>query len=473
MAAMVAVKSLTRRAAREPSPPPATPRRLRRAVLALLLCTVALWGSLQLALTGAHTAISAAAAHTVPAIVDTSQVAYFLADADRVAAGSFASGTVALSGPGQRYQDDLKSAHQALARAAEHDATGPAGSGQLQAIEGLLVEYTSLIEQAHATAGRGVLSTAYLSYASNLMHKPDSGILAQVQLLQAADQQALSRQRHSPWLAPATLYGVLVPAAVALVLLVATQRFLSRHFHRRINPYLLAASGLLITLAGWTVVATLHSDRAFTTACDEALPSLTASWQARTLARQAAGADALAIVQTAPGQGFSHGFATYTAPLADRPVTPAVIEAARTGGPAFQGILADLLRSDLGPDSDDTARRDTALRTLQDFRRFTAADTDLQRQAAGHDFAAAATTDPAMVATAVGPGPTQLGGTGATLDMDLTRLTDLHRQRLADAEASARSDLGLQLALPVLCAAIAALCLAGLWPRIDEYRAAR
>jgi uncharacterized membrane protein YhhN len=33
--------------------------------------------------------------------------------------------------------------------------------------------------------------------------------------------------------------------------------------------------------------------------------------------------------------------------------------------------------------------------------------------------------------------------------------------------------MGLRIALPLLCAAIAALCLAGLWPRIDEYRAAR
>ncbi|MEU3460788.1 hypothetical protein ABZ721_12625 [Streptomyces sp. NPDC006733] len=430
-----------------------------------------------MALSGAHTTIASAAAHSVPAIVDTSQVAYYLADADRVAAGSFASGTVRLSGPGQRYQDDLKSAHQALARAAEHDAAGTAGSGQLQAIEGLLVEYTSLIEQAHAAAGQGALATAYLSYASNLMHKPADGILAQVRTLQVANQQELSRQRHTRWLAPAMLYGVLSPAAAALVLLVATQRFLSGHFHRRINPYLLAASALLITLAGWTVVATSHSDRAFTTACDEALPSLTAAWQARTLARQAAGSDALAVVQTGPGQGFSPGFSTYTAPLADRPMTPAVIQAARTDAQAFRGLLADLLRGDLGPgapdSSDSPERRDTAVRTLQDFQHFTAADADLRQQAARHDFAAAATTDPAMVATAVGPGATQLGGAGTALDTDLARLTDRHRQRLADAEVSARSDLGLRLALPLLCAAIAALCVAGLWPRIDEYRAAR
>ncbi|MFD7828032.1 hypothetical protein [Kitasatospora sp. NPDC059803] len=62
---------------------------------------------------------------------------------------------------------------------------------------------------------------------------------------------------------------------------------------------------------------------------------------------------------------------------------------------------------------------------------------------------------------------------GAAFDADLARLSELDRQRLADAESAARSDLDLGRALPVLCAAIAVLCLGGLWPRIDEYRAAR
>ncbi len=438
-----------------------TPGRLRRALVALLLCTAASWGGLYLALSGAHATVSAAEAQAIPALVDTSQLSYYLADADRTAAGSFASGAVRLSGPGQRYQDDLKSAHQALERAAEHDATGPAGSAELQAIEGLLVEYTSLVEQAHATGGQGALGTAYLSYASSLMHKPADGVLAHVQQLRAAEQRELDGQRHSWWRTPAVLVGVLVPAALALALLIVTQRFVSRHFRRRVNPYLLAACVLLLVLGCWVVTESLGGDRAFSTATDQELPRLTASWQARTLATEAAGSDALAVVQAVPGPDF----ASWTAPLADVPVTPAVVAAARNSTPAFHGILADLLRPELGPDSSYyTGRRDAALRTLQDFQQFTEADAELQRQVTDHD--------PDMVATAVGPGSTQLGGAGAALDTDLARHTDLHRQRLADAESSARADLGLGVALPVLCTLIAALCVGGLWPRIDEYRAA-
>ncbi|MFD7907604.1 hypothetical protein ACFV4G_35905 [Kitasatospora sp. NPDC059747] len=471
MAATAGMRSRAHRFGGRPAAPPTTPGRLRRTVVALVLCTAALWGTLQTALSGAHTTVSAAEAHADPALVDTAQLSYLLADADRVAAGSFASGTVRLSGPGQRYQDDLKSAHQALARAAEHDATGPAGSGRLQAVEGLLVEYTGLIEQAHATESQGALGTAYLSYATNLMHKPGDGVLAQVRQLRAAEQQELDRQRQSGWLAPAALLGVLAPALLALVLLVATQRFLSRHFNRRLNPCLLTASLLLLALAGWTAAATLHADRAFATAADEALPRLTAAWQARALAADAAGGDALAVVQAVPGQDLSDDFATYTGQLADRPVTPGEAAAAESEPPAFHGILADLIDADLRPDS-SPAKRDAAVHTLQDFRQFTAADAELRRQAATRGPAAAA-ADPAVVATAVGPGPAQLGGAGAAFDADLARLAEPDRQRLADAESAARSDLGLGRALPVLCAAIALLCLGGLWPRIDEYRAAR
>ncbi|MHA6765156.1 hypothetical protein [Streptacidiphilus sp. PAMC 29251] len=415
------------------------PRRLRRVLVALVLCTAALWGTLEFALGGAHSAVSAAESRAVPAIVDTSQVAYYLADADRVAAGSFASGTVRLSGPGQRYQDDLKSANQALERAAQDDATGSAGSAQLQSIEGLLVEYTSRIEQAHAAQGQGALGSAYLSYASSLMHDPATGILAEVTQLQAADQQQLLRQRHSGWLSAAALIGVLVPAPVALVLLIGTQRFLSRHFQRRLNPCLLAASLLLTALVGWTVGETLHSDHAFSAATGTELPRLTDSWQARTLVWEASGSDALALVRTTQGQAFSSGFAGFSSPL------------------------AALLDRDPGTAAAHPEQPDATVRAH--LQRFTAADAELRQQAAAHS--------PGTVATAVGPGPTQLVGAATALDADLAPVTGLHQQRLTAAEVSARSDLGLGTALPLLCAAIAALCLGGLWPRIDEYRAAR
>lgn len=423
-----------------PGPPPSlAPRRLWQMLVALVLCTVALWGALELALSGAHAAVSASESRAFPAIVDTSQVAYYLADADRVAAGSFASGTVRLSGPGQRYQDDLKSANQALERAAQDDATGSAGSTQLQAIEGLLVEYTSRIEQAHAAQGQGALGSAYLSYASSLMHDPKTGILAKVGQLQAADQQELGRQRHSGWLSAAAFLGVLAPAPVALVLLIGTQRFLSRHFRRRINPCLLAASLLLTALVGLTVGETRHSDHAFSTAAGTELPRLTDSWQARTLVWEASGSDALALVRTTQGQTFSSSFAGFSTPLA--------------------GLLG-IVPGTAAPHSEQP---DATVRTH--FQRFTAADAALRRQAAAHS--------PGTVATAIGPGPTQLVGAATALDADLAPVTALHQQRLTAAEASARSDLGLGTALPLLCAAIAVLCLGGLWPRIDEYRAAR
>ncbi|MDH6576178.1 hypothetical protein [Kitasatospora sp. MAP5-34] len=430
-----------------------------------MLCTAALWGAMDLTLTGAHGAVSDIGTHAAPAAVDTARAAYYLADADRVAAESMLSGTVRLGGPGQRYQDDLKTAHQALEQAAEHDATGTAGSGQLQAVEGLLVEYTSLVEQAHANAGQGVLGAAYLTYASGLLHTPGDGILTRIEQLRQAERQVAAERGRSVWLAPGVLFGVLAPAVVALALLVGTQRFLRRHFKRRLSPALLAGSVLLVGLAGWGLGQSLHADRAFGSAT-AALDRLSASWQARSLAAQAAASDSLALVQDDPAAPFASDFTGYATKLADPLPDPAARPAGHAGPPQFHGILADLLRAGSAPTNPATpAEQDAAGRALDSFQRFTAADARLQQQAAQHS--------PDAAVTAVGTGSTQLGGTGAALDGDLSSLAALTQQRLAGAQTAARAELGLDVGLPVLCAGIAALCLAGLWPRIDEYRAAR
>ncbi|WP_035841824.1 hypothetical protein [Kitasatospora azatica] len=412
-----------------------TPASLRLRVLALLLCVAALWATMGLTFGGAHGAVSDADARAVPAVADTAQVGYFLADADRVAVESLLSGTMRLSGPGQRYQEDLKNAHQALAQAAEHDATGASGSGKLQTVEGLLVDYTSLVEQAHANAGQSVLAGAYLSYASRLMQAPDSGILARVEKLRRDERQAVDQHRQSPWLAPGVLLGVLAPAALGLALLVGTQRFLSRHFNRRLNPALLAGSLLLAGLAGWGLVQSLHTDRAFDSAT-AALDNLSGAWQARALAAQASAGDALAVVEGDPAESFPAGLVGY----ADQ--------------------VRDLVQSDSAPTDQDTTAQ-----VIDSLEKFRAANAEVERQAAGRD--------PAAAATVLGRGPAQLGGSGAALDAGLSRLTVLAQQRLGAAQSSAGAELGLGPGLPLLSVTVAGLCLLGLWPRIDEYRGVR
>ncbi|MFE0461380.1 hypothetical protein ACFW1A_19245 [Kitasatospora sp. NPDC058965] len=415
--------------------PRSTPASLRLRLLALLLCVAALWATMGLATGGAHGAVSDAGARAVPAVTDTARVGYFLADADRVAVESLLSGTMRLSGPGRQYQEDLKNAHQALAQAAEHDATGAGGSGTLQAVEGLLVDYAGLVEQAHANADQGVLAAAYLGYASRLMQAPDTGILARVEQLRRDERQAVDQRRQSRWLAPGVLLWVLAPAAPGLALLVGTQRFLSRHFNRRLNPALLAGSVLLAGLAGWGLLQALHTDRAFgsaTTALDE----LSGAWQARALAARASAGDALALVERDPAEPFADGFVGY----ADR--------------------IGDLVQGDSA-----AADQDSTAQVIGSLEKFRAADAEVERQAAGQD--------PGAAATVLGRGPAQLGGSGAALDAGLSRLTVLAQQRLGAARSAAGADAGLGPGLPLLSVTVAGLCLLGLWPRIDEYRGVR
>ncbi|MER8184525.1 hypothetical protein [Kitasatospora sp. NPDC094015] len=473
MAVINGVPAAVRRLARRPgagartgSPPQLrTPGRLRHAAVALVLCTAASWGAISLAVGQGQAVVGAAGSRTIPAVMDTGEAAYRLADADRVASAGFASGAAALTGPGRQYQDDLKSAHQALARVAEHGTPGAGGGAQLETVAGLLVEYSGLIAQAHATEGSEGLSSAYLGYASQLMHRPGDGILARIEQLRAGEREQLARQRRSAWTAPLLLVAVLAPAVLGLLLLVRTQLFLRRHFNRRINPCLLAATVLLATLAGWTATSLLGVDSAFARTGDREVPRLAAAWQVRTAVAAAAGNDTAAVVRGEPAAKVAAGFYQYSGTLTDREITSELVDRALTRQPDFRGALADLLLPDLavpvGPGV--AADRETALHTLRDYRAFVGAHNALQL--------GAATGRPGLAQAAAGASPEQLGGAHDALDLDLAAITDLGKRRLAEGAAAARPGFGLPVAVPVLCAAIAVLCGLGLWPRIEEYRA--
>ncbi len=194
---------------------------------------------------------------TTEAVLETAAARAALTAADRAAITSFASGDIALAGPGQDYTNRLATANQSLAKVAEaNQAEG--GAGRLQVVAGLVAAYAGAIGQADAhyrQEGSKKLGAADLWYASRLLHGAD-GVLAQLADLQAAQHTTLLEQldQGSPvlivplWLAPVAL---LVPILL-LVLLGLAQWWLYRWFRRRLNPWLLGATvvtaGIVVAL---------------------------------------------------------------------------------------------------------------------------------------------------------------------------------------------------------------------------------
>ena len=233
-----------------------------------------------LALARGHATVVSARDRDVPALLGALTAHSALSDADRAAWASFRSGEAQLIGPGPRYQNDITTAGQNLERLAVLDTTGARGRQLLQAVNGQLVTYQGLVEQADATYRQGTqqLGYTYLTYGSTLLHGP-GGLLAQIDQIAALNQTALDHDRKSVWVDPGISVAVAVAAAALLACLVWAQTHTARTFRRTVNPALLLASLLVIGLTVWDIGATAHADHALRAAEQRALPASVRLWR--------------------------------------------------------------------------------------------------------------------------------------------------------------------------------------------------
>jgi hypothetical protein len=242
---------------------------------------------------GRRDTVQSVRASTAPALLDALQAHAVMSDADRAVWASFRSGEAQLIGPGQGYQNDITTAGQSLEQIAALEPSGGAVSLQLQAVDGQLVNYEGLVEQADATyrtgvasgprsGGGHVLGYAYLTYASSSLHDAQGGLLAGIDQLATINRQALSNREASAWTSPWLLLSYAAVALLSLGSLLYAQAFLQRRFRRTVSPLLVAASAVVVGLSVWFGVVTLRGDHAFRTTQDAALSRLTAIWQTQT-----------------------------------------------------------------------------------------------------------------------------------------------------------------------------------------------
>jgi hypothetical protein len=261
-----------------------TRRRLLDLRLALLGVAVLVLASSWYAFRDVHSTTDMVRERTAPAMLEAAATRSALAEADSLAMNSFHSDEALLSGPGDRYQNQIAVASQNLAQVAEDNVAGEAASRQLQLVEGLLVGYTGWIEQADVHHRQGdamaALATADLWYASRLLHAPDTGILAQLDSLLKAQQQALDEQIADGTRTFVSVALWLVPLLALFALLFVAQRFIRNRFHRRQNVHLLLATILLAAFCALPVLADQAQAQLEQAAHD--LRQAGESWQART-----------------------------------------------------------------------------------------------------------------------------------------------------------------------------------------------
>jgi hypothetical protein len=263
-----------------------TPHRLHRMLIVIVAAT-AVWLLVAIVVVLARRdAAHSVRTQTAPALLDALEAHAVMSDADRAVWASFRSGEAQLIGPGQGYQSDITTAGQSLEQIAALEPSGGAVSRQLQAVEGLLVNYEGLVEQADATYRTGGAGTrlgyAYLTYASRSLHDKQGGLLAGIDKLAANSRKALSNSESSAWTSPLLLLSYAAAALLLLGSLLYAQAFLQRRFRRTISPLLVVASAVVVGLSVWVGAVTLRGDHAFRTTQDAALSRLTAIWQTQT-----------------------------------------------------------------------------------------------------------------------------------------------------------------------------------------------
>ena len=379
------------------------------------------------------------AAHTIrtqtePLLVDATALYTALSDANATATTTFLQGGLEPASRTARYAGDLNGATSALAALAGSLGTSPAAGPAIARLTGQLPVYTGLIATARANNRQGFpVGAAYLRRASALL---GGSILPAANQLYTTVAKRLS-DAYASGTASAALLALAVVAAAALALLLVAQRFLLRASRRILNPPIVAGTLVLAVVSIWALVGLLEEGSSLNTARREsdAVEALSAT---RVLISRAQSDQSLTLVNRGSDQTDPADFTAVLSALT------------RRAGPLDElGVLARQ-----GGTGREVARIDGELAAYR-----TASAAVAQHQQQGLSLEAAS-----IAARRSGPA-------AAKLDGELDRSTAAAQGRFAARAADATSSLsGLWLAIPALTLLALALSIAGLRPRIEEYR---
>lgn len=410
-----------------------TPARLRLvtaalAVLALLTGLVA-----ALATTQRQSASSASWQTAEPLMVTAQDIDTSLSDADTTAAASFLQGKLEPAALQDRYSRDITKASADIAIAGQQAGANAGVGTALQTLSTDLPEYTGIVSDANFNERQGSypLAAAYLAEANNLMRASLLPAAAQVYATERRRLASDQNQAVSPWLATAAVCAFLA----LLGALVLTQRWLSRRFHRTWNVTLAAATAVVFGIGLWATISFVTQNTGVNNAQTTGSQPVSTFTQARILALRARADDELTLL-TRSDSTYQEDFRSTQAALkrlvvaddnANRPERQQLAEA-RQDVAAYDTVHAQIRQDDPGSFSDAVSLASGS------------SANDLPT-ASGHLNAALAS-----------------GIQGAQSNFD-------------NVASAASSDLdGLVWGISLGTVLIAALIVAALRPRIEEYR---
>jgi hypothetical protein len=361
-----------------------------------------------------------------PLLVEAETIYSALADADTTAAQAFLAGGLEPVALTQRYEDDLARATTALTAAARLTPDGSDSAKAVAALSSGVSQYSALVATAKADNRQGLpVGSSYLSAASQLNRDT---LLKQADALFGIAQREVSdgygNARSVWWVTLLTLVVLLL-----LVALLLAQRYLSRATHRTFNMPLVAATALTVLLAlgagGVLISQNVHLHRAGEQGSTPAAELA----EARILALQERGDEALELAAHGSGSTYESDFVA-----AQKQLT-----AAR--GPLTSEYLAN----------EAVIAHQTYLNQHKQVRKLDD----------GGDYDSA-------VKLAIGPDTTKAFD---TVTADIGKSLGERKAAFTHEIDSAGNGLGLLTVLgPLVALAVCALAFVGIRARLEEYR---
>ncbi|MFE5121218.1 hypothetical protein [Streptomyces sp. NPDC056669] len=235
---------------------------LVRRLIALLVVTALAVTALLAAYFGVSRNSGAVTDRSTPAILQVAAAVDALEASYDEAKRSISSPTAEFEGLSEEYRNQLSTAKQSLAQVSKSTIGGESARASLRTTAALVTSYGDTIEQAYASRDNATLKNAYMGYADSILRHDQSGILDRLEAVQKRQFNVLDDQTSFGWLL-SFAWWLLVPGLFLTLaaLLVHTQRFLRHRFRRLVNPWLAAATALLIALLPLAVFTYQTQDR--------------------------------------------------------------------------------------------------------------------------------------------------------------------------------------------------------------------
>lgn len=415
-----------------------TPARLRLASMALV-AGLALAAIVAASALGARrSAASGVGLEAAPLLVATEDLYGSLADADAAASGTYLHAGLEPADQRERYLRDVNTAGDWLVVIAGQVASSSDASAAVRDIGSQLSTYNGLVEEARANNRQGYpVGAAYLNQASSLMRNE---ILPQATGLYEDAARRLEADYESGT-AATDIIAIALTGLLVLALLLGVQGYVTRRTNRVLNPGLAAATMIVAVALPWAIVRLVSEQSALVQSQREGSDPVQVLSTIRILLLRAESDESLALIARGTGDAYLSDFET---------------AAKRMGGNDGQGGLFG--------EASAVAQRSGSVHNAAVLSSRFAAFLDAHRKVrdlddGGHYNEAVALS---------------LGAETDAAESLNTSLRDemAVRERRLDARASdAREGLGaLAVSLPAILALAAILLLAGLQPRIGEYR---